>query len=184
MRKPSVTSSVLTALFCALIIAGTFIRIPIPPVPVTLQTLFVYLAVLILGPLEGTLCLSVYLFLGLAGLPVFTAGGGPAALFGPTGGFLFAMLLGAPLAGLIAFISGNRPIWWLDALALLLYTFLIYLGGTLWFMFRLPGYTLTQTLAVTCLPFLPGDALKIVLAVILSGRLRPSVAQSLADRDC
>ena len=176
MRKPSVTSSVLTALFCALIIAGTFIRIPIPPVPVTLQTLFVYLAVLILGPLEGTLCLSVYLFLGLAGLPVFTAGGGPAALFGPTGGFLFAMLLGAPLAGLIAFISGNRPRWWLDALALLLYTFLIYLGGTLWFM--------TQTLAVTCLPFLPGDALKIVLAVILSGRLRPSVAQSLADRDC
>lgn len=179
MSQNRIARITLISLFSALIIAGAFIRIPIPPVPVTLQTLFVYLASVALGPVPALCSVGIYLFLGLAGLPVFTAGGGPAALLGPTGGFLMGMLIAAPVSGLISFISPKKPIWWLDALALLAGTAIIYAAGTLWFMYKLPKYSLMQTLGMTCFPFLIGDSIKIVLAVVLSSRFRPLVQERI-----
>ncbi len=65
---------VYTALFVALISVGAFIAIPIGPVPIVLQNMFVLLAGLLLGPAWGTACVAVYLLVGLAGLPVFAGG--------------------------------------------------------------------------------------------------------------
>ncbi len=180
MKKTNITRITLISLFTALTIAGTFTRIVIiPPVPITLQTFFVYLGSLTLGPVNSLIAVALYLFLGLVGLPVFTSGGGPAAMFGPTGGFLIAMLAAAPVSGLIGFISKDKPSWWLNAIALLVGTVLIYLVGTLWFMFRLPKYTLLQALGMTCFPFLIGDTIKIVLAVLLAQTFRPIVQEHL-----
>ena len=95
--------TVLTALFASLIIVGAYIRFPLPPVPITLQTLFVISASLLGGTAIGLSSVGIYLLLGAVGLPVFTAGGGLGILLGPTGGFLFGLLPAALLAG----IAGN-----------------------------------------------------------------------------
>ena len=63
-------------LFTALIAVGAFIKIPIPVVPFTLQYLFTMLAGLLLGSRLGTLSVLSYMLLGLAGLPIFSEGGG------------------------------------------------------------------------------------------------------------
>ena len=62
---------VYSALFAALIAAGAFITIPIGPVPIVLQNLFVLLAGLLLGAKWGLITVAVYLLAGLVGLPVF-----------------------------------------------------------------------------------------------------------------
>ena len=92
MERKEITKIVLVALFAALIAAGAFIKIPLVPVPVTLTTLFVLLAALCLSPLMALSSIVVYLFLGGIGLPIFTSGGGLAAMLGPTGGYLFGMI--------------------------------------------------------------------------------------------
>ncbi|MDY0288324.1 MAG: biotin transporter BioY [Sphaerochaeta sp.] len=95
----NIRKTVLTALFASLIIVGAYIRFPLPPVPITLQTLFVITASLLGGTAIGIRSVAIYLLLGAVGLPVFTAGGGLGILLGPTGGFLFGLLPAALLAG-------------------------------------------------------------------------------------
>ncbi|PKQ32495.1 MAG: BioY family transporter [Actinobacteria bacterium HGW-Actinobacteria-2] len=95
----------LVAVFGALITAFSIVpAIPIGiGVPITLQTLAVVLAGLVLGPWRGALATALYIVVGLAGLPVFAGGIAGPAIFGrPSIGYLLAFPLGAILAGLIA----------------------------------------------------------------------------------
>ena len=69
-------SIIYCGLFTALIAVGAFIKIPVPVVPFTLQYLFTMLAGLLLGAHLGSLSVFAYMVLGLAGLPIFTEGGG------------------------------------------------------------------------------------------------------------
>ena len=95
-KRKTVTALTLTALFAALIAAGTFISIPLPfsPVPIVLQNLFTVLAGLILGPALGAAAVALYLAAGIIGAPVFAgATGGIVRLIGPTGGFLIGYFL-------------------------------------------------------------------------------------------
>ena len=74
--------------------------LPVGPVPVTLQSLAVLLCGALLGPWRGALAVLLYLGLGLAGLPVFSAGAaGPAVLAGASAGYLLAFPLAAALCG-------------------------------------------------------------------------------------
>ncbi len=92
----------LAGLFTALTIVGAYIRIPLPLVPITLQTFFVWLSGFVLGPAFGAMSQLLYLLIGLVGFPVFAKGGGPAYVLQPT----FGYLLGFPLAsGLIGFLA-------------------------------------------------------------------------------
>ena len=61
----------LISLFAAMTAIGAFISIPIGPVPLTLQTLFVLMSGFVLGPKKGALSQVVYIALGLIGLPIF-----------------------------------------------------------------------------------------------------------------
>ena len=83
-------------LFTALIAAGAYIKINIPvqpfPMHFTMQFLFVLLAGFLLGARRGAICVGIYLAVGLSGIPVFAAGGGPAYLIRPTFGFLLGMM--------------------------------------------------------------------------------------------
>ena len=84
-------------LFTALIAAGAYIKINIPvqpfPMHFTMQFLFVLLAGFLLGARRGAICVGIYLAVGLSGIPVFAAGGGPAYLIRPTFGFLLGLYL-------------------------------------------------------------------------------------------
>jgi hypothetical protein len=83
-------------LFTALIAAGAYIKINIPvqpfPMHFTMQFLFVLLAGFLLGARRGAICVGIYLAVGLSGIPVFAAGGGPAYLIRPTFGFCICCL--------------------------------------------------------------------------------------------
>ena len=141
------------------------VRIPLPftPVPITGQTFGVLLVGASLGASRGAASLLLYLALGLIGLPVFTNGGqGLSHLAGPTGGYLLGFIAAAYLTGLLAERGLERR--WQTALpAFLAGQALIYLFGVAW----LALYTGPEAaLALGLLPFLPGDAIKLVLAAL------------------
>ncbi|MCH5350488.1 MAG: biotin transporter BioY [Clostridiales bacterium] len=91
------------AVFTALIIVGGLISVPIPftSVEVSLQTVFVLMAGLLLGARDGAIAVAVYLIMGLLGLPVFTKGGGIAYVFQPSFGYLIGFVIGAFLSGAV-----------------------------------------------------------------------------------
>ena len=98
------------SLFGAGTAAGAYLIIPLPPVPITLQTLFVWgLAGALLGARLGALSQLVYLLIGIIGLPVFAGGkAGLGVLFGPTGGYLIGFVAGAWVIGTLVNLKKNR----------------------------------------------------------------------------
>lgn len=101
-KDDSVRGYILCALFAALITIGAQIRIPVPVVPFTLQFLFTTLAGLTLGSRRGAMAVAVYVAAGLAGLPVFSSGGGLGYVLQPSFGYLPGFIVGAWLSGFIA----------------------------------------------------------------------------------
>lgn len=93
------------ALFAALIAVGAFIKIDIPlpmyTMHFTMQWFFVLIAGLLLGKKLAATSVVVYLCIGLVGVPVFAAGGGPTYIFRPGFGFLLGFALAAFLMGTI-----------------------------------------------------------------------------------
>lgn len=179
MEKKTLNSIVLTALFAALMAAGAFIRIPLPPVPITLQTLFVVVAGLCLPLRLSVPSFAVYLFLGLVGLPVFTSGGGPAALTGPTGGYIAGMIPAIVACGLMMKSSLREKTWWV-VLAALAAEVCMYVPG-LWWLSYSRSLSLSATLAAGLWPFLVGDAVKTIVAVIVSKKAGPAVDRLLSE---
>lgn len=99
---------ILVSFFTALTAIGAYIKIPLPPVPITLQTFFVIMSGNILGFKFGALSQIIYLILGLMGIPIFAYGGGPGYIFQPSFGYLLGYPAGAFMIGLILklFLSG------------------------------------------------------------------------------
>lgn len=72
------------AMFASLTAVGAFIKIPLPIVPFTLQYFFCALGAMILGSKKGALSQSLYVLMGLIGIPIFTQGGGIQYIFNLT----------------------------------------------------------------------------------------------------
>ena len=139
------------------------------PVPLTLQPFAVLLLGLLLGPPKVAATLGVYLIEGAAGLPVFAPGlgfgAGLAHLFGPTGGYLMSY----PAAGaLISLLRGKLNRGFSGAIiSAAAGNCLILICGMVWLVVWTHGSFVSGfTLAV--LPFLPGDALKVVAAAAVA----------------
>jgi biotin transport system substrate-specific component len=92
----------LAGLFAALTVVGGLIRLPLPPVPFTLQTFFVVLSGLLLGAKLGSLAQALYVVIGLVGVPVFAGGGGPGYVLNPSFGYLLGFVVGAYVTGRLA----------------------------------------------------------------------------------
>lgn len=93
---------VLCGLFTALIAIGAFIQIPVPYLDYfTLQFLFVILAGMLLGARWGAAAVGAYVALGLAGLPIFAAGGGLQYVLRPSFGYLLGFIVTAWLVGVL-----------------------------------------------------------------------------------
>ncbi len=166
--------TVYASLFAALIAAGAFLAIPIGPVPIVLQNMFVLLAGLLLGPRWGIAGVGIYLLAGTIGLPVFAGGtGGIGRLLGPTGGYLIAYLPAVWAVGLVSRRTGGRLIG--DIAAMVLGTLIVY-GLGVPYLKAVTGMPWAKAAAVGMLPFLIGDALKIAAAVPIARTLRPVMA--------
>lgn len=174
----TIYSMVLIAVFTALTCVGGFIRIPLLPVPFTLQTLFVYFSGLLLGARRGALSQVLFLLIGLAGIPVFAQGGGPAYVLQPSFGYLAAFPLSAYICGkishdlenhnflrlLIACSSGSLVILGLGSLYLYLNLNYIVEAST---SFR-------KTIVTGFLVFLPAEAVKCLIIVWITGKIKKS----------
>ena len=171
----------LVALFAALTAAGAFIAIPIGPVPIVLQNLFALLAGLVLGPLLGGAAVGLYLLAGILSLPVFAGGSGGVARFaGPTGGFLVGYLMAAFTAGLIAGrprTSTRTPLLRIIS-AVIAGLLIIYVPGVIWLKIsRILSWP--RALIAGFVPFIIGDILKGIVAVLIVPRLRRTAADYL-----
>ncbi len=166
---------VLAALFAALLAVFSQIQIPMVPVPVNLGLLAVYLCALTLEPRWALISVGLFLGMGAVGLPVFAGfRGGPAALLGATGGYLLGYVFAS---GLIVALR-ERADTLAGRIALLFAGMLAcYIPGTLWLML-LTGRTAAEALPLAVYPFLPGDALKILVAALTAPRLRQALRRS------
>ena len=162
---------VYAALMAALTAAGAYIAIPVGPVPIVLQNLFIMLAGLLLGGRWGLISVAVYLLAGAVGLPVFAGGtGGVGKFVGPTGGYLLGFAAAAYLIGLISESGRGRVA--IDVMAMIAGTLIIYAFGVSWLKV-VTGMSFSKALTVGMLPFLIGDALKIAAAIPIARALRP-----------
>lgn len=169
----SLRMTVYASLMAALTAAGAYLSIPIGPVPIVLQNLFIFLSGLLLGPVWGTASVGVYLLSGILGLPVFAGGiGGIGRFAGPTGGYLLGFLPAVCVIGFISNVSKTNVVR--DLLAMICGSLIIYACGLSWLKI-LTNMTLGKTLAVGMYPFLPGDALKMAAAVPIAKALRPVI---------
>jgi biotin transport system substrate-specific component len=172
-NSPQLRLTVYASLLAALTAVGAYLAIPIGPVPIVLQNMFVLLTGLLLGSRWGLASMAVYLLAGLVGLPVFAGGtGGLGRLFGPTGGYLVAYLPAVFIVGLISEKGGRRLAY--DVLAMICGSLIIYAFGLAWLKI-VTGMPLAKTLAVGMYPFLPGDAVKIAAAAPIARTLRPLI---------
>lgn len=175
MAPGALRPMVFASLFAALTAVGAYLFVPIGPVPIVLQNMFVFLAGLLLGSRWGLASVAVYLLAGLCGLPVFAGGtGGIGRVFGPTGGFLLGYL---PAVFLIGAVAERRPGRMMrDVAAMVLGSAVLYACGVPWLM-AVTGLPLAKAAALGALPFLPGDALKIAAAALIARAVRPIMAK-------
>ena len=165
------------AVCAALMAVCSWISIP-ATVPFTLQTFAVFCSLGFLGGKRGTAAILVYLLLGAVGVPVFAGfSGGIGILFGTTGGYLLGFLL----MGLVYWLGERLS---MDSrniriISMILGLLLCYAFGTAWFMFVYARQTgaiaLGTALAWCVVPFILPDLVKMVLALLLSGRLRKAL---------
>ena len=152
------------ALFAAMMALCAWIGIPLGHTVFTMQTFGVLLALGVLGGKRGTVSILCYLLLGAAGLPVFSGfRGGMGAILGPTGGYLWGFLA----TGLVywAMEKWSRPLSMIAGLAV------CYGCGTVWYM-TYTGGALGLVLLQTVAPYLIPDALKLILALRLTKKIK------------
>lgn len=186
---------VLVAVMAAVIsvVAPFSIALPFTAVPISFTNLMVYIALFALGWKRGTLSYVLYLLIGLVGLPVFSGfTGGPAKLVGPTGGYLVGFIFMAVIAGIFIDKASERKLSDVTrthtyrvvmyVVGMVLGLAVCYAFGTVWFMIQqgVPFVmaSVSSTLGACVIPFLPGDAAKIVIAVIVGIPLRSTLRKN------
>jgi len=165
--------------FIALTALGAFVRIPLPftPVPLTLQTFFVLLSGAFLGAGLGLTVQASYLLLGVLGVPLFSgSSAGLAYLFGPSAGYLCGFLIAAFFLGRA--LGNNKQVLISNFVLFCVADAIILLSGAIWLKFIL-GISFTQALYLGFLPFIPGDLMKLSLAVFIYSKINPRLKEAL-----
>ena len=165
----------LTAVMAALVCIAGPLTIPAGPIPLSLATFAVYLSGAVLGKKRGTIAVALYLLIGIIGVPVFSGfSGGFQKLAGVTGGYLVGYLPCAFLSGLGAERAEEESRIWILPAKMAAGTAVLYTIGMAWFMIQ-SGNALGTALSLCVVPFLPGDAVKIAAAVMLTVPVRKAV---------
>jgi biotin transport system substrate-specific component len=167
-------------LFAALTGMGAIMRVPLSPVPLTMQVFFVLLSGMFLGPVWGPASQLIYLVMGCCGAPFFAAAPytGPAVLFGPTGGYLWGFVLASGVVGWLTGRVGKNLRNRVAGIAVLLGAGLagvavIYVTGTSWLgaWLGMHGKDASLAFALGVRPFIAADLAKAALAAAVGSSL-------------
>lgn len=170
---------ILTALFTALTAVGAFIKIPVGPTPISAQLLFIALAGMILGPYWGALSQVLYVALGLAGLPIFTGGGGISYIYSPSFGFLLGFIFVPVIIGLL--MRKYEPKSFVVNFLIVIFGMLsCHIIGVPYMYFIIHNVmgnpiTIWKALMVGCIIFIPGDIAKALVCTYVGQRLTPII---------
>jgi biotin transport system substrate-specific component len=189
--SPKTLRSIFVVSFAALVCVSGRIAIPSghPDAPATLQNMAVILCGLVPGGIQGGAAVGLYIVAGMCGLPVFPGGAsGIGALSSSSGGLVVGYFLGSLAAGLYLgapktdekTATKRRVLRLLSAGAMC--QGIAYLLGAGHLVHNI-GLTIPAALAESVIPFIPGDALKIVCAAALALKLRPVAARYIGDSE-
>ncbi len=165
------------SLFTSIIIVFTIVipQIPVPiiNINVTLQTFVVVLTGLMLSPTDAFISMLLYVFLGALGFPVFSGlQGGAGVIFGPSGGFIISFPI---IAYLISYFDSKKNF----AINFIINCFfgivVLYLIATLWLDYYLAISYIEILMGMII--FIPFDIIKILLAIIVSKKLKSFIQQ-------
>lgn len=167
----------LVAMMTCLLIICSWLTIP-AAVPFTMQTFAVFCSLILLGGKSGLTSLMLYIFMGIVGIPVFSGfQGGIGHIVGPTGGYIIGLIAAAVFYRLLEplFAKGVK----IQLVALIGGLLICYLFGTLWFQvfYSIQGvsYTFLMTISICVFPYIVPDIIKLVLAWIISKKVRKAV---------
>ena len=176
------------AIFTALMAIGAWINIGIPNLPFTMQTLFVLLAGLLLGPFKGSISMLIYLFLGLMGAPVFAAPpfGGFSYIYKLSFGYLIGFVFAAYITGYIAnkFKNSNHNMFVKYLCACLAGYFVYTFFGVTYAFFLKSLYfnasiSISYLFTIFVLPYIIFDLLKCIASSYLAFLLVPRLKRAL-----
>ncbi|MBC2582444.1 biotin transporter BioY [Clostridium sp. DJ247] len=176
-KKLKTKDMVYSALFATLTAVLSYVTIPLPfsPIPITGQSLAVMLAGCVLTPIQAGLSMLTFLFMGAIGLPVFSGGrAGIGVIVGKSGGYLVGYLVGAVIISILT--SKNKSGKIMFAACLLGGIIVVHFLGVAWLSF-VTGMGMWKTFMVGSVPFLPGDLIKSVAAVVIAIRLNKGLAK-------
>ncbi len=157
------------AVCLALLVVCAQVSVPLPftAVPVTLAFFMIFVIGGLLGPRHGTLCVAIYILMGMIGLPVFAGFKSFSALIGPTGGYIVGYI---PMVAIIGAFKSRFSSPILHYAGMILGAFASYLLGALWFCFIM-SVSFWTAVTLTILPFIAADAFKMILAYLVISRL-------------
>jgi biotin transport system substrate-specific component len=165
--KFSILTSTFTIIICSiLLIISAKIKVDLYTIPMTMQPLAILIIAMLCGRNLAACSISLYLFQGMIGLPVFANGGGMLYLMGPTGGFLFGFLIAGIIMGELADRGWGQHI--LKAfLAMLLGLFIIYFFGII----QLSLFLSFEKAILMMKLYMIGDFYKLLLATLLVSQI-------------
>tara|TARA_B100001059_G_C17632950_1_gene475383 strand:- start:55 stop:645 length:591 start_codon:yes stop_codon:yes gene_type:complete len=164
IEKFSIIATLFTIITCSfLLILSAKIKVDLYPVPMTLQPLAVLMIAMLCGRNIAVASVSLYLFQGIIGLPVFAYGGGLIYLMGPTGGFLFGFLIASIIVGELA-DRGWGQFLFKSIFAMFIGMLIIYFFGIVQ-LSAIKGFDFAIINGLK--PFIIGDSYKLLLASLL-----------------
>ena len=165
--KQMVLIALMTAVTCVL--GPLSIPLPFSPVPISLTNFAIFLAIFILGMKNGTISFIIYLLLGAVGVPVFSSfRGGFQVLAGPTGGYLIGFIFLALIMGFALDHFDRKLVP--TIIGMIIGMAVCYAFGTVW-LAKLLSLSFKEGLMMGVIPYLPGDAAKIIIAAIVDPKL-------------
>ena len=165
--KQMVLIALMTAVTCVL--GPLSIPLPFSPVPISLTNFAIFLAIFVLGMKSGTISFIIYLLLGAVGVPVFSSfRGGFPVLAGPTGGYLIGFIFLALIMGFALDHFDRKLVP--TIIGMIIGMAVCYAFGTVW-LAKLLSLSFKEGLMMGVIPYLPGDAAKIIIAAIVGPKL-------------
>lgn len=165
--KQMVLIALMTAVTCVL--GPLSIPLPFSPVPISLTNFAIFLAIFVLGMKSGTISFIIYLLLGAVGVPVFSSfRGGFQVLAGPTGGYLIGFIFLALIMGFALDHFDRKLVP--TIIGMIIGMAVCYAFGTVW-LAKLLSLSFKEGLMMGVIPYLPGDAAKIIIAAIVGPKL-------------